>query len=734
MAVEGGGVIVAVLIIFILLLLLIGGKLANNFRIRIRAQKRTNAAEKKKHQAMKRRKGPTFDDLESSPRKFRIDETSVGQVRPLDVKDMAAIDIAIQHIKTKGIPTQEIVTQPNWVPRGAGAWKVAMTPESLIPSLDRIAQETEALWNVKRGTLLDEMVENLEFKNNHHPHVIISEICRRLAASAGSQDFPHTPLQLLALLIFTQESRDIDRLLHCTVKNNTVPIWVEGSLPAKHDWDKYETTTPCPRSDIDAGCQLMLRIHSQIEGTESIPDITTSTSSYEKWIRLTTLLSVLCISEKKRLKKSDDTQHEIYFKRGYNLPSDIEDEFNSGKYICWTAPTVVSKQITPQISRGGGGRRKPTVEIRISGLNSQVILPLQHISQYPDEAPVLIAPMTVFKIESVRKDEKLGTVVDLAFIGTHFHQVGCNMKRRVFSDVTHSENQLTRMEALLSTLQITQEAPPTLYIIGAGSSIDGAYPRLSRTIRGYPVWYNQKKNVYVFTSATASRWVVGRSPESGSGRIISDGHHSGEMPHLVKRWMHSAHTEMDAAWIIDTAIKISAIPPKVNSYQQRERSSSASSAALTLEMDTAASDELDTPLLSFCQRLESPSPSITENRELYIPPPVQDAQVSVLQGEWSVCGVSDDVVAVVAGLSVEFSTELGINVCNAHLELTNSGGVMLADQLLISCKPSRVEWADGDVWIRVSPSITNLNIFCPAVQKQYRDISPPPIHRRQEPF
>eukprot|EP00756_Hemistasia_phaeocysticola_P053795 Hpha_TRINITY_DN29744_c0_g1::TRINITY_DN29744_c0_g1_i1::g.2662::m.2662 len=84
-----------------------------------------------------------------------------------------------------------------------------------------------------------------------------------------------------------------------------------------------------------------------------------------------------------------------------------------GQFVGWVAPTGVS--LDPRVAREFAKDRETSVLFQLRGVSE--FIPLQEVSQYPDEKDLLIAPFSTWEVEGVVEDGKGPVVVVLRWRG-----------------------------------------------------------------------------------------------------------------------------------------------------------------------------------------------------------------------------------------------------------------------------------------------------------------------------
>eukprot|EP01063_Lacrimia_lanifica_P030019 TRINITY_DN4703_c0_g1_i1.p1 TRINITY_DN4703_c0_g1~~TRINITY_DN4703_c0_g1_i1.p1 ORF type:complete len:812 (+),score=238.89 TRINITY_DN4703_c0_g1_i1:113-2548(+) len=558
-------------------------------------------------------------------------------VVPMTVDEQELLGKALLHLSSPGIPLtseEELEGGAHWLPRGAGAWMVG-GKNAVLSDLRVLMNEVKRTFFEKKGNLLDEFVVNLPFAKHPHPHVLLRELSAEVWKRYGAAHPTRSPLMLLAMLLYTQEVPDVDRLLLYGA-----PLWIEGSSANKQLWYEHleKANRPTIRAEVD---QAMQELWKATCGTEDMYQ--QARARCRKWVKTLSLLSSLAEETPQPL--------ELY-KTGLNIPTAIVAEFDKAevdagaatqgeqkkrrmkKYTAWASPVFCSTSSRSVRSNKVDVAGKVTLRFH----NVTLALDFSGVSQYPGEKAYMIPPFSLFQIENVAKDELLGTVVDLSFAGTLLsHATDCAFLRVSRNEVWATESQVARIRHLMEAITVTEEVPDTLYVTTGSvwdkGSIATKYSLSTRRVRGQPLWRAISGQWYIFTSASSTRWTIGRSPEAGGGRIMSEPHLAG-MPHLMQRWLRSSGPSSDRGWAVDASIKVSTRAAAEPSHQLGRWEGDVCADFSSDEGTTSIGSHYDyggaVPLLCDDRRSESPSgsPAYTLGSEYgYQPPqPAAEAQ------------------------------------------------------------------------------------------------------------
>ena len=300
-------------------------------------------------------------------------------------------------------------TQPNPDKVKQGAEQYSITRGGRTPVLQELNDFTRKLINCydsKPGSIIDELCDNLVVPVGGDPTSILCGISSALAndSTISKQYSVYSEIELLVLRAYTQKPSDVDR----DMGFSDVPMIDSNQVSAYESEFSNWMWSPSNAADKRNGS-----VYSAVCGTcrDQGPQGTKSEwseISLRKWIKTICLITAMA--------STDKVSDKGLFRGlgGGGLPSSVVDfhrSLDENESLSWPAPsstsfderasreymlgTAVNSVSKPNSDKPG------TIMFNIRGGQG---VQLQGISQYPNEAELLLPPLTMFSIKSVSED------------------------------------------------------------------------------------------------------------------------------------------------------------------------------------------------------------------------------------------------------------------------------------------------------------------------------------------
>ena len=278
-----------------------------------------------------------------------------------------------------------------------------------------VSEKLRETWHMKKGDILDELAENLAAPPGVNKEACIWQLCKDLS-DKYAPDFRGQnvgPVELLAMRLYTLEGPDVDRHLGF----GDVPPPINSVPPGGHlaemlmlQWDSYKkvhasiskptvTATKTGHSiSTDTGDRNPSIYHEMNKALRTSQELT-------KWAKLSSLLMALStpiemLNNEENEPSSPLRDPYTFLYRGiHNLPQSVIDahmKLQRGWSYAWLAPSSTSED--KQASADFLKKTDPRFSILfvVKGCNEG--LPLHKVSQFPDEAEVLLPPFSTFVV------------------------------------------------------------------------------------------------------------------------------------------------------------------------------------------------------------------------------------------------------------------------------------------------------------------------------------------------
>eukprot|EP00754_Rhynchopus_humris_P021114 Rhum_TRINITY_DN14728_c0_g1::Rhum_TRINITY_DN14728_c0_g1_i2::g.111719::m.111719 len=272
---------------------------------------------------------------------------------------------------------------------------------SLRADLLPIAARLSALYKAKNGTVLDELAANLvsdvslsstakDSSRQLHKE-IFAEAATELVQTKSGQYPGASELDLLLMRLYTMAGPDIDKLMLF----DDVP---EFSASPLSEWASYKKTHKDRNTAIFSQINRALRQVASDDAAEE----SKGWATLGKWVKTTCHLHRMCYN----VQSTHDATSEPLMRGVTGLPPTAVSEHTSlqaQQEITWPAPSSCTSNQSVAIDAVMGNAtasssHPSSVLFSVSG--RVPALHLQHISQYPAEAEVLMPPLSVLSVRS----------------------------------------------------------------------------------------------------------------------------------------------------------------------------------------------------------------------------------------------------------------------------------------------------------------------------------------------
>ena len=251
------------------------------------------------------------------------------------------------------------------------------------------ANRLTSLWKNKKGSILDELVANLKSPTEAARLPRIQATCRTLKQVSGNYYKNYCSLELICLYLYTMAAPDVDNMM-----GYKAPIHSQNN---SEEWNSYKAKNPVVFRAVNWA------MRTAVDREESWTVI-------EKWVKFIVLLIAMA---KKSGKRSESTNE---LSRGLaGLPISVvtdHENMKLGSSLFWPAPSSCS--LDPKISADyvAGAAANATKSDEEGNSNCLLYkinesshgVALHHVSRYPEEAEILLSPLSEFTVESVTKN------------------------------------------------------------------------------------------------------------------------------------------------------------------------------------------------------------------------------------------------------------------------------------------------------------------------------------------
>ena len=272
---------------------------------------------------------------------------------------------------------------------------------SLQGDLLGIAARLSSLYKAKSGTVLDELAANLvsdvslssstaKDSSRQHHKLILTEAATELVQTKGGLYPGASELDLLLMRLYTMAGPDIDKLMLF----KDVPDYSGSS---QSQWAVYKKTQQNRNAAIFSQINRALRQVASDDAAEE----SKGWATLGKWVKTTCHLHRLG-----NVQLTHDATSEPLMRGVTGLPPTAVSEhtiLQAQQEITWPAPSSCTSNQSVAIDAVMGNAtasssHPSSVLFSVSG--RVPALHLQHISQYPAEAEVLVPPLSVLSVRS----------------------------------------------------------------------------------------------------------------------------------------------------------------------------------------------------------------------------------------------------------------------------------------------------------------------------------------------
>eukprot|EP01064_Diplonema_japonicum_P014251 TRINITY_DN2181_c8_g1_i1.p1 TRINITY_DN2181_c8_g1~~TRINITY_DN2181_c8_g1_i1.p1 ORF type:complete len:1479 (+),score=337.71 TRINITY_DN2181_c8_g1_i1:40-4476(+) len=289
-----------------------------------------------------------------------------------------------------------------------------------------VAEKLQEAWGNK-GDIFDELSENLVAPPGVNKEALLWQLCVDLHKKYGKvfKDRQVGPVEILAMRLYTLEGPDVDRHMgfgDVPPPFSSVPDSKKETLMAQ--WDAYK------KLHLSVSKPTVSKVHNnnQTQGDrnpsiygEMNKALRTSTD-IAKWAKLSSLLLALSMPIE-GAEDASPTNSKMLYRGIHNLPDSVMSAHRGlqrGWSYAWLAPSSTSENMKASEDFLKTTDKKYNILFKVSGCNEG--LPLHKVSQFPDEAEVLLPPFSTFVVESEPVQCENYLEISLRFKGTLVQQ------------------------------------------------------------------------------------------------------------------------------------------------------------------------------------------------------------------------------------------------------------------------------------------------------------------------
>ncbi|KAJ9446466.1 hypothetical protein DIPPA_26146 [Diplonema papillatum] len=297
-----------------------------------------------------------------------------------------------------------------------------------------VADKLQQAW-MKAGDVLTELAENLIAPINEHgvergreeKDAMLWHLSKDLAKKY-KKTFEGSgigPVELLAMRLYTLEGPDVDRHMgfgDVPPPFNSVPEHMKETL--MRQWDEYKKTHASISKPTVTGSKVTGHATQQGDRNPSIyhemNKALRTSEDIQKWAKLSSLLLALSMPiEEKTKTEKDESEAKVLYRGIHNLPDvviEAHKALHRGWSYAWLAPSSTSE--SRQASEDFLKTTDPKTNILFEVHGCTEGLPLHQVSQFPDEAEVLLPPFSTFVVSEAPTQTDLYLTIHLQFKGT----------------------------------------------------------------------------------------------------------------------------------------------------------------------------------------------------------------------------------------------------------------------------------------------------------------------------
>eukprot|EP01059_Diplonema_ambulator_P009866 TRINITY_DN19846_c0_g1_i1.p1 TRINITY_DN19846_c0_g1~~TRINITY_DN19846_c0_g1_i1.p1 ORF type:complete len:917 (+),score=268.90 TRINITY_DN19846_c0_g1_i1:36-2786(+) len=265
-----------------------------------------------------------------------------------------------------------------------------------------VSEKLQDAWH-KDGDILDELSENLVAPPGVNKNALLWQLCLDLHRKYGKvfKDRKVGPVEILAMRLYTLEGPDVDRHMgfgDVPPPFSSVPDNKKEALMAQ--WDEYKKL----HSSVSKPTVSKVHIHDVKQGdrnpsiySEMNKALRTSTD-IQKWAKLSSLLLAMSMPiDRGENNDSSPVAEKALYRGIHNLPDAVmaaHRALQRGWSYAWLAPSSTSESMEASADFLKNTDAKYNILFKVSGCGEG--LPLHKVSQFPDEAEVLLPPFSTF--------------------------------------------------------------------------------------------------------------------------------------------------------------------------------------------------------------------------------------------------------------------------------------------------------------------------------------------------
>eukprot|EP00755_Sulcionema_specki_P025185 Sspe_Gene.82753::Locus_54246_Transcript_1_2_Confidence_0.600_Length_1984::g.82753::m.82753 len=270
-------------------------------------------------------------------------------------------------------------------------------PSTTAADLSRLARWVVKAWREKKGSILDELLENLDAPQGVDKGKLLAMAADQLYQERHHHYPGYSPVEMLVMALYTMAGPDIDTLMGFP----DVPNYDTERTA----WDAY-----CKEHSSDRNPAMFSEINSSMRALGGHPPPPPDHEAWGKvrrWVKSLVLLTTLAS------RGGDAPTTNLVLSRGLaGLPANVvstHKNLKCGEALRWPAPSscAMDPAVSESYIRGTAANavKQTGGAVLFSIKNVRCGLPLQKISKYPKEAEVLLPPLLEFKILGVQTCE-----------------------------------------------------------------------------------------------------------------------------------------------------------------------------------------------------------------------------------------------------------------------------------------------------------------------------------------